>query len=200
VPLVPPVKVAKSFAPLLDLRAEQMSRIAKSPVEVPAGVELSIDGQNVRVKGSKGEQAMTVHADVVVSFEDGVVRVRPRDEASQDFSMAGTMRSLIANMVQGVSQGFEKKLQLVGVGYRAQAQGRKLNLSLGFSHPVVFDVPEGIEIETPSQTEVVIRGADKQKVGQVAADIRAFRPPEPYKGKGVKYADERIIRKEAKKK
>jgi large subunit ribosomal protein L6 len=115
-------------------------------------------------------------------------------------AMAGTMRSLIANMVQGVSQGFEKKLQLVGVGYRAQAQGKKLNLSLGFSHPVVFDVPDGIEIETPSQTEVVIRGADKQKVGQVAADIRAFRPPEPYKGKGVKYADERIIRKEAKKK
>ncbi len=177
-----------------------MSRIAKSPVQVPSGVEVSIDGQDVKVKGAKGEQSMRVHADVVVSFEDGEVRVRPRDEASQDFSMAGTMRSLIANMVHGVSQGFEKKLELVGVGYRAQAQGKKLNLSLGFSHPVVFEVPDGIEIETPSQTEVVIRGADKQQVGQVAANIRAFRPPEPYKGKGVKYADERIIRKEAKKK
>lgn len=177
-----------------------MSRIAKSPVEVPKGVDLSVEGQDIKVKGAKGERSMTVHPDVVVSFEDGVVRVKPRDEASNDYAMAGTMRSLIASMVQGVSKGFEKKLQLVGVGYRAQAQGKTLNLSLGFSHPVVFEVPEGIEIETPSQTEVVIKGADKQQVGQVAANIRSFRPPEPYKGKGVKYADERIIRKEAKKK
>lgn len=177
-----------------------MSRIAKNPIQVPAGVQVSVDGQEIGVKGSKGEQSLAVPSDVVVSFEDGVVSVRPRDEASRDFSMAGTMRSLIANMVQGVSKGFEKKLELVGVGYRAKAQGNTLNLSLGFSHPVEFKVPEGIQIETPSQTEVVIKGADKQKVGQVAADIRAYRPPEPYKGKGVKYADERIIRKEAKKK
>ncbi len=177
-----------------------MSRIAKNPVKVPSGVELSVEGQQVNVKGSKGEQAMLVHPDVVVSFDDGLVSVRPRDESSTDFSMAGTMRSLISNMVQGVSEGFEKKLELVGVGYRAKAQGKTLNLSLGFSHSVEFEVPEGIQIETPSQTEVVIKGADKQMVGQVAANIRAFRPPEPYKGKGVKYADERIIRKEAKKK
>ncbi len=177
-----------------------MSRIAKNPVKVPSGVELSVEGQQVSVKGSKGEQAMLVHPDVVVNFEDGQVSVRPRAESSTDFSMAGTMRSLISNMVRGVSEGFEKKLELVGVGYRAKAQGKTLNLSLGFSHPVDFEVPEGIQIETPSQTEVVIKGADKQLVGQVAANIRAFRPPEPYKGKGVKYADERIIRKEAKKK
>lgn len=177
-----------------------MSRIAKSPVEIPAGVELKVDGQTVEAKGAKGQQSIKVHDAVSVSFEDGKISVKPKDEKSNDYSMAGTMRSLIFNLVEGVNKGFEKKLQLVGVGYRAQAQGRKLNLSLGFSHPVVFDLPEGIDVETPSQTEVVIRGTDKQKVGQVAADIRAFRPPEPYKGKGVKYADETIIRKEAKKK
>ena len=177
-----------------------MSRIAKNPITVPAGVELNIDGRDVKVKGAKGSQEWSVPGDVIVAIDNGVVSVRPADDKSRDFSMAGTVRSIISNMVQGVSVGFEKKLMLVGVGYRAQAQGSKLNLSLGFSHPVVFDVPEGIEIETPSQTEVVVRGADKQKVGQVAANIRAFRPPEPYKGKGVKYADEHIIRKEAKKK
>jgi large subunit ribosomal protein L6 len=177
-----------------------MSRIAKNPITVPAGVELAVSGQNVKVKGAKGAQELDVPAAVTITLDDGVVSVRPTDEASRDFAMAGTMRSIISNMIEGVSSGFEKKLQLVGVGYRAQAQGNKLNLSLGFSHPVVYEIPEGIEIQTPSQTEVVIKGADKQQVGQVAANIRAYRPPEPYKGKGVKYAGEHIIRKEAKKK
>jgi len=174
-----------------------MSRIAKQPVSVPQGVEVRLDGQHVTVKGPKGTLELDVHESVEVRLEEGTVHVAPRDGA---WALAGTMRSLINNMITGVSQGFEKKLELVGVGYRAQAQGRKLNLSLGFSHPVEFEVPEGITIETPSQTEILIKGIDKQKVGQVAASIRALRPPEPYKGKGVRYADEQIIRKEAKKK
>ncbi len=174
-----------------------MSRIAKQPVSVPQGVEVRLDGQHVTVKGPKGTLELDVHESVEVRLEEGTVRVAPRNGA---WALAGTMRSLIDNMVTGVSRGFEKKLELVGVGYRAQAQGRKLNLSLGFSHPVEFEVPEGITIETPSQTEILIKGIDKQKVGQVAASIRALRPPEPYKGKGVRYADEQIIRKEAKKK
>jgi len=178
-----------------------MSRIAKAPITVPSGIDFKIDGQHVTVKGGKGSLEMDIHPDVAIALEDGVVSVKPADEASKaGWAMAGTMRALLNNLVVGASEGFQKKLQLVGVGYRAQSKGKVLNLSLGFSHPVDYAVPEGITIETPSQTEVVVSGSDKQKVGQVAAEIRSFRPPEPYKGKGVRYADERIIRKEAKKK
>ncbi len=177
-----------------------MSRIAKAPITVPSGVDININGQTVNVKGSKGNIALDVHHSVAVKLDDGVISVCPSDEKSTDWAMSGTMRSLLSNSVTGVTDGFEKKLELVGVGYRAQAQGQKLNLTLGFSHPVVHELPAGIKVETPSQTEIVVSGIDKQKVGQVAAEIRAYRPPEPYKGKGVKYADERIVRKEAKKK
>jgi len=152
------------------------------------------------VKGSKGQLSMELNSEVEVKQEDGTLTVSPRSGSRFATAISGTTRSLLANMVQGVNEGFEKKLQLVGVGYRAQAQGNKLNLTLGFSHPVVYDVPEGISIETPSQTEVVVKGTDKQKVGQVAAEIRRYRPPEPYKGKGVRYSDERVVIKEAKKK
>jgi len=175
-----------------------MSRIAKRGLTVPTGVEVKIDGQRLNVKGSKGSLELQVHADVEVTQEDNVLKFRPRAESA--WALAGTTSALTSSMVKGVSEGFEKKLQLVGVGYRAQAQGSKLNLSLGFSHPVVYEVPAGITVETPSQTEIIIRGVDKQKVGQVAAEVRAYRPPEPYNGKGVKYVDEFIIRKEAKKK
>jgi large subunit ribosomal protein L6 len=175
-----------------------MSRVAKAPISVASGLDVKIDGQHVTVKGGKGQLEMDVHQSVQVNLEDGVLSVQPvNDEA---WAMAGSMRALLNNMVVGVSDGFQKKLQLVGVGYRAQAKGSTLSLSLGFSHPVDYPVPEGITIETPSQTEILVSGSDKQKVGQVAAEIRSFRPPEPYKGKGVRYADERIIRKEAKKK
>ena len=175
-----------------------MSRIASKPVELPTGVEIKLDGQNVTAKGKVGEMVLAVHPSVQVLLDEKTLSVKP--ETPSAMAMAGTMRSLLDNLVVGVSTGFEKKLELVGVGYRAQAKGKSLNLSLGFSHPVEYPVPEGISIETPSQTEIVIKGYDKQRVGQVAAEIRAYRPPEPYKGKGVKYADERIIRKEAKKK
>lgn len=175
-----------------------MSRIANKPVELPTGVEIKLDGQNVTAKGKVGEMVLAVHPTVKVTQEEKTLTVQA--ETPSAIAMAGTMRSLLDNLVVGVSKGFEKKLELVGVGYRAQAKGKSLNLSLGFSHPVDYPVPEGISIETPSQTEIVIKGYDKQRVGQVAAEIRAYRPPEPYKGKGVKYADERIIRKEAKKK
>jgi large subunit ribosomal protein L6 len=178
-----------------------MSRIAKKSLALPQGVEVSVSGQSLKVKGSKGAFDFTIHDAVEVAHEDNVLKFRAkRDNDSAGWALAGTTRALANNMVTGVSQGFEKKLQLVGVGYRAQAQGSKLNLSLGFSHPVVHDMPEGITVETPSQTEIVIRGVDKQKVGQVAAEVRAYRPPEPYKGKGVKYANEVILRKETKKK
>ena len=177
-----------------------MSRIANKPVEIPSGVEVSISGQSVSIKGKNGNMSMDVNKKVQVNQEDNAVKFIGKDGVDGSVAMAGTMRSLVNNMVVGVSQGFEKKLELIGVGYRAQAQGNKLNLTLGFSHPVVYDVPEGITVETPSQTEIVIKGADKQKVGQVSAEIRAYRPPEPYKGKGVRYSDERVIRKEAKKK
>jgi len=177
-----------------------MSRIANKPVEIPSGVEINISGQSVSIKGKNGTLSMDVNEKVEIKQTDNVVSFSGKEGVDDSIAMAGTMRSLANNMVVGVSQGFEKKLELVGVGYRAQAQGNKLNLTLGFSHPVVYDVPEGISIETPSQTEIVVKGADKQQVGQVSADIRAYRPPEPYKGKGVRYADERVIRKEAKKK
>ena len=177
-----------------------MSRVAKSPVEVPTGVEVKIDGQAVIVKGGKGSLEHSVNNSVAISQDGSVLTFAPKDGSKAAMALAGTTRSLLNNMVVGVTQGFEKKLQLVGVGYRAQAQGQKLNLTLGFSHPVDYKVPEGVTVETPSQTEIVVKGSDKQKVGQVAAEIRAYRPPEPYKGKGVKYADEIIVRKEAKKK
>ena len=177
-----------------------MSRIAKQPVELPKGVEFQQSGNVVTIKGGNGSLSMDVNTEVQIGQDDGALSVSPRSGSKFAIAMSGTTRALLANMVTGVSDGFERKLELVGVGYRAQAQGKKLNLTLGFSHPVVYDVPEGISIDTPSQTEVVIKGSDKQLVGQVAAEIRRFRPPEPYKGKGVRYADERVVLKEAKKK
>jgi len=177
-----------------------MSRIANKPIEMPTGVNLSISGQTLSAKGPKGELSLTVHDDVTIEQNDNVLTFKSIREDKSAVAMTGTMRSLANNIVIGVSEGFEKRLNLVGVGYRAQSKGKVLNLSLGFSHPIDYAVPEGITIETPSQTEIVVSGCDKQKVGQVSAEIRAYRPPEPYKGKGVKYADEHIIRKEAKKK
>ena len=177
-----------------------MSRVAKQPIEVPKGVEVTIDGQTVRAKGPKGQREMELPATVSVSREADTLGVAAAGEGQAAVALAGTMRSLVANLVTGVSTGFERKLELRGVGYRAQAQGQKLNLTLGFSHPVVHDVPAGVSVATPTQTEVVLTGIDKQVVGQVAADIRAYRPPEPYKGKGVRYAGERVVMKEAKKK
>ncbi len=177
-----------------------MSRVAKAPVELPKGVEFKQDGNVVTLKGGKGELSMELNSEVLLSQEENTLKVAPRSGSRFSTAIAGTMRALLANMAKGVSEGFERKLELVGVGYRAQAQGNKLNLSLGFSHPVVHEVPAGITVETPSQTEILVRGVDKQVVGQVAADIRSYRPPEPYKGKGVRYADERVVLKEAKKK
>ena len=174
-----------------------MSRVAKKPIALGKGVELNIQAENVTVKGPKGTLSIAKPAGVEVKVEDGNALLSVNDPAL--LPMAGTLRAILANMVQGVSQGFERKLELVGVGYRAAMQGSDLNLSLGFSHPVLFKAPEGITIATPTQTEIVVSGADKQRVGEVAAKIRGFRPPEPYKGKGVKYAGEVIIRKEAKK-
>ena len=174
-----------------------MSRIAKAPIELPSGVEIKIAGSEVNVKGPKGNLVQSLHPNVSVEQEDKTITVKPANDS--DIPMAGTMRSLVNNMVVGVSDGFEKKLTLVGVGYRAQVQGKTLTLALGYSHPIEYTAPEGVTIEAPSQTEVVVKGCDKQKVGQVASEIRAFRPPEPYKGKGVRYADERVVRKEAKK-
>ena len=161
---------------------------------------MNLGGDVVTVKGKKGSLQLNLHPAVEIVNKDNVLTFAPRDQSPKSDAMAGTFRALLNNMVTGVTAGFEKKLELVGVGYRAQVQGKALNLTLGFSHPVVYPIPEGITAETPSQTEIVVKGVDKQKVGQVAADIRAFRPPEPYKGKGVKYADEVIARKEAKKK
>lgn len=177
-----------------------MSRIAKNPVEVPSGVEVSLGEGDISVKGAKGSLSMKVHEDVAIEREDDQLKFIAANSSREAVAITGTTRSLVSNMVVGVSQGFQKELQLQGVGYRAQVQGKSLTLTLGFSHPVVYDFPEGIEIETPSQTTVVVKGIDKQRVGQISAEIRAFRPPEPYKGKGVRYADEYVKRKEAKKK
>lgn len=177
-----------------------MSRVAKMPVVLAKGVTFSQSGKTVTLKGSKGSLALDLQAGITVVQEGEELLVKIASEDRLLVAMAGTTRALLANMVTGVGVGFERKLQLVGVGYRAAAQGNTLNLTLGFSHPVVYPVPEGVSIETPSQTEIVVRGNDKQKVGQVAADIRAYRPPEPYKGKGVRYSDERVVIKEAKKK
>lgn len=177
-----------------------MSRIGKKPVVVPNGVEVKISGDQVSVKGAKGELSERIHSSVTVKQDDNVVTVETNDGSKQARAMSGTMRALINNMVVGVSEGFSKRLQLNGVGYRAKASGKSLNLTLGFSHPIDYSLPDGVTVETPSNTEIVVSGADKQRVGQVAAEIRAFRAPEPYKGKGVRYADERIRRKETKKK
>lgn len=177
-----------------------MSRIANAPVEIPAGVEVALNGSEITVKGSKGSLSRQIHADVEVTQEGSTLTTTAKSNSKQAVALSGTTRALLNNMVQGVSQGFQKKLTLVGVGYRAKAQGNTLDLTLGFSHPVQYQVPQGVTVETPSQTEIVVSGADKQVVGQVAADIRAYRSPEPYKGKGVRYSDEYVARKEAKKK
>jgi large subunit ribosomal protein L6 len=177
-----------------------MARAEKNPVEVPSGVTVTISGQQVSVKGGKGALEHVVHDAVGVSQDDGKLHFKVASNNKGAQAQVGTARALLRNMVIGVSDGFEKQLELIGVGYRAQAQGNKLNLSLGFSHPIDYQLPEGITAETPSQTQIIIKGIDKQAVGQVAAEIRAFRPPEPYKGKGVRYSDEHVVRKEAKKK
>lgn len=177
-----------------------MSRIANAPVTLPNGVEVTLNGAEVTVKGPKGSLGHVIHDSVEVTQSDGVLSCSARQGVENAVALAGTTRAVLNNMVIGVSAGFEKRLQLVGVGYRAQLKGNVLNLALGYSHPIDFPVPEGISIETPSQTEILVKGIDKQKVGQAAAVIRGYRPPEPYKGKGVKYADEAIARKEAKKK
>ena len=176
-----------------------MSRVLKA-VAIPSGVTVTVSGQNVDVKGSMGALSHVVHDVVEIKQEGETIAFSPRRSGKPATAMTGTTRSVVTNLIDGVSKGFEKKLELVGVGYRAQAKGSVLNLTLGFSHPVNHTMPEGVSVETPSQTEVVIKGIDKQKVGQVAAEIRAYRPPEPYKGKGVRYQGEHIVRKEAKKK
>ena len=176
-----------------------MSRVGKSPI-VLTGAEVAISDERITVKGPLGTISQNANRLVKVVNDNGTLKFEPVDESREANAMSGTMRALVANMVQGVTKGFERKLTLVGVGYRAQAQGDKLNLSLGFSHPVVHQMPEGIKAETPSQTEIVIKGINKQQVGQVAAEVRGYRPPEPYKGKGVRYADEVVILKETKKK
>lgn len=177
-----------------------MSRVAKMPVIVPAGVDVSVKDGQINVKGAGGALALAQNALVKVVVENGKVTFAPANDSREADAMSGTLRQLVNNMVLGVSKGFEKKLSLVGVGYKAQAQGNKLNLSVGFSHPVDRVMPEGISVATPTPTEIIIKGADRQRVGQVAADIRSIRPPEPYKGKGIRYADEKIVIKETKKK
>jgi len=177
-----------------------MSRVAKSPITLPKGVDVQLSGQDMTVKGGKGVLNLKLNKQVEIAQDDGVLSVSPKVDDKDSWALAGTMRALINNMVSGVSEGFTRKLELVGVGYRAQAKGKVLSLSLGFSHPVEYPVPDGIEITTPSPTEIIVSGCDKQKVGQTAAEIRAYRPPEPYKGKGVRYSDEHVVRKEAKKK
>jgi large subunit ribosomal protein L6 len=177
-----------------------MSRVAKMPIDVPKGVDVQVSADKITVKGSNGTLTRATTGLVKVTHENGKVVFAPANESVAANAMSGTMRALVNNMVNGVSKGFEKKLTLVGVGYRAQAQGTKLNLQIGFSHPVVKEMPTGIKVETPTQTEILIKGADRQAVGQIAAEVRAIRPPEPYKGKGIRYADERVSLKETKKK
>jgi large subunit ribosomal protein L6 len=177
-----------------------MSRVAKNPVVLPKGVEVALDGNAVTVKGSKGTLALTVHESVQVAREDNSLTFAARTADAAADALAGTARVLVGNMVAGVANGFERRLQLIGVGYRAAAKGQTLSLTLGFSHPVEYALPQGVTVETPTQTEIVLKSADKQLLGQVAAEIRSFRPPEPYKGKGIRYSDEKVHRKEAKKK
>ena len=177
-----------------------MSRVGKRPVTIPSGVTATVDGQTVKMKGPKGTLSFVAHDDVEVKFENGQVKFNPRHETNRARAMYGTARAQVQNLVEGVTKGFEKKLEITGVGYRAAMQGKNLQLALGYSHDVVYPIPEGIQIATPKPTEITITGIDRQKVGQVAAEIRGFRPPEPYKGKGVKYVGEFIFRKEGKKK
>ena len=177
-----------------------MSRVGKRPVAVPSGVTATVDGQTVKMKGPKGQLQFVVHDDVEVKLENGQVKVNPRVETNRARALYGTARAQVANLVEGVTKGFEKKLEITGVGYRAAMQGKDLQLALGYSHDVVYAIPEGITIAVPKPTEITVTGTDSQRVGQVAAEIRAYRPPEPYKGKGVKYANEFIFRKEGKKK
>ncbi len=177
-----------------------MSRIGKLPVPVPSGVEINISAQEIGIKGPRGTLSRPLSPNVKVEKDGAEIKFTVNDETREANAMSGTLRALVANMVEGVTKGFEKKLTLVGVGYRAQAAGEKLNLTLGFSHPVVHAMPKGVKVETPTQTEIRITGIDKQLVGQVAAEVRAYRPPEPYKGKGVRYADEKVVIKETKKK
>lgn len=177
-----------------------MSRVAKQPIDLPSGVEVTVEGQQVSVKSGKNELRHKLHAKVSISQQDNRLHVAPTDQSQQTRALAGTNRALLNNMVAGVSQGFVRSLELVGVGYRAQVKGKTLNLTLGFSHPVDVDIPPDLTVETPSQTQILVKGIDKQQVGQFAAEVRALRPPEPYKGKGVRYSDERVLRKEAKKK
>jgi large subunit ribosomal protein L6 len=177
-----------------------MSRIGKRAVPIPAGVTANVEGQTVKVKGPKGALEAVLHGDVLVKLEEGAIKVDPRDETKRARSHWGTSRTQVANLVAGVTKGFESKLEINGVGFRAAVQGKNLQIALGYSHDVVYPIPEGIAIATPKPTEIVITGIDKQKVGQVAAEIRDYRPPEPYKGKGIKYSDEYILRKEGKKK
>jgi len=177
-----------------------MSRIGKLPVQVPSGVDVTVDGGHVSVKGPLGTLSQPVPSELTVKRDGAAVMLEVTENSIRANAMSGTLRALLANMVVGVSKGFERKLTLVGVGYRAQAQGDKVNLTLGFSHPVVHLMPKGVKVETPTQTEIILKGVDKQQVGQVAAEIRAYRPPEPYKGKGVRYADEVVVIKETKKK
>jgi large subunit ribosomal protein L6 len=177
-----------------------MSRVANNPVNLPSGVEVTQSGKMLSIKGSKGSLSLDVHQAVEVKQEEGILRFAALNSSKESYAMSGTTRALVNNMVVGVSTGFERKLELQGVGYRAKVTGSVVNLTLGFSHPIDYQLPEGISAETPSVTEVILRGIDKQKIGQVAAEIRAFRPPEPYKGKGVRYAGEQVRRKEAKKK
>jgi large subunit ribosomal protein L6 len=176
-----------------------MSRIGKKPVPLPAGVTATVDGQTVKVKGPKGALQVVLHDDVVAKVENNSVKIDPRVDTQRARAQWGTSRTLVANLVAGVTKGFEQRLEINGVGFRAAVQGRNLQMQLGFSHDVVFPIPEGVTVATPKPTEIVVSGLDKQKVGQAAAEIRAFRPPEPYKGKGVKYADEFVFRKEGKK-
>jgi large subunit ribosomal protein L6 len=177
-----------------------MSRIGKKPIVVPSGVTANIEGQTVKVKGPKGALQVALHDDVVVKLESGQIQVDPRAETKRALSQWGTSRTLVANLIAGVTKGFEQRLEINGVGYRASVQGKNLQIALGYSHDIVYPIPEGITIATPRPVEIVITGSDRQKVGQVAAEIRDYRPPEPYKGKGIKYAGERIFRKEGKKK
>lgn len=177
-----------------------MSRIAKNPVVVPKGVEVKLAGQNLSIKGPKGNLSYEVHPLVKVTQADGQLRFERSGDTPMARAISGTTRALVNNMVAGVTKGFEKRLTIIGVGFRAAVQGKKLNLTLGYSHPIAYSIPDGVTIECPDQTNIVVRGANKQLVGQVSAEIRDFRPPEPYKGKGVRYADEQIVRKEAKKK
>ena len=177
-----------------------MSRVAKAPVTLPEGTSVTLNGQQVEVKGKNGSLSLHLHDLVELKQEDNVVTLAPVKDTKEAWMHTGTVRALLNNMVQGVSEGFERRLQLIGVGYRAQAVGNVINLNLGFSHPIAYNLPEGVTAESPSQTEIVLKSNDKQKLGQAAAKIRSFRPPEPYKGKGVRYSDEVVLRKEAKKK